>query len=173
MQLTKRYINKTDSGTYLKLGDGESVIGVFRGEIYESYIRWDEGKSKPVTKDAAGAKSRFKANFIVKEAGTYIAKVFEFSPTTYNQLVEINEMGPLEKTKVKIIRRGVSKDTVYMIMPSTTALTEGELLAIGDAKLNILDDKQVMVKQHAADGFAPPSEPDFNGPIFDDEKMPF
>ncbi len=104
-------------GSFLKLKDGESKTGVCRGEIHEFAILWANGKSALCSPDDEGAKTRFRLNIIVHEDGKFVCKIWEFGLTLYNQLADIAEEYDLEKTKIKITRRGVGTDTIYMILP--------------------------------------------------------
>ncbi len=173
MQLKRIEVNrKTDSGSYLKLSDGESAIGTFRGEVYEKFVVWENGRSKQVSGSTSGAKSRYTANFICKDGDKYVAKIFEFSPSVYMQLHEINSEYPLETAKVKITRRGMNKETSYVIMPSPKGLSAQELAAIEAVPLQILNSKaETKAKPESAS--ADPFMDD--APIFDDEKnsLPF
>jgi hypothetical protein len=127
---------------FLKIPDGQSVNGVFRGEIHTFYNKWVNGKGQEVGPDEPGAKPRFKLNFVTYENGAFIAKIFEFPQTVYNQLADIHEVYPLDKTKVQITRRGTGTDTVYMILPLVApkdVLSPGLLQQIEAVQLNVLD----------------------------------
>lgn len=144
MKFTKREVQSGEKGSnlFLKLADGQSVTGVLRGENYEFYNKWINGKSQLTTADDPEGKSRFRANFVTVEDGRLTAKIWEFPLTVYNQLADIAEEYDLEKTKIKITRRGTGTDTVYMILPllkepiSAKAIKEIEAV-----KLNILEHK--------------------------------
>lgn len=120
MNIPKREIpngNGAGGDLFLKLKDGESKIGVCRGELYEFFQVWENGRSRIAEPDEKGAKSRFRLNFVSYENGKFVARIWEFGLTVYNQLAEINEEYPLEKTKLKVTRKGTGTDTVYMILP--------------------------------------------------------
>lgn len=106
-----------NSGKFLRIKSGESIKGVFRGEIYEFMIKWENNKSHVVENLDLTKNNRFKLNFVVFEEGRFIAKIWEFSQTVYNTLSSIAEEYPLEKTKVKITRQGVGTETTYHILP--------------------------------------------------------
>lgn len=116
----KEHVSENSSGgAFLKLADGESVNGVFVGDIYEFWGKWD-GKTTVVAAEGdEGAKLRFRCNFITTEPGTeeLVVKIWEFPLMIYNQLKDINEEYPLEQTKMKITRKGVKTNTEYTIMP--------------------------------------------------------
>lgn len=142
MKFQKRELPVGDGngGLFLRLKDGESVVGVFRGEIYEFHQIWEGGKSHVVSEDHPGAKSRFRLNFVPK--GESKPKIFEFGLTIYNQLAEISEDYEVEKTAVKITRRGTGTDTVYIIIPAKEQPTEKQLKLLADIPLNILNHKE-------------------------------
>lgn len=120
MKFNKRDIPKSDGSggnMFMRLKDGESVTGVCRGEVYEFFIIWENNRSRIVKQSEDGAKSRFRLNLVVHEDGKFIAKIWEFGLTIYNQLSDISDEYNLEETKLKISRRGVGTDTVYMILP--------------------------------------------------------
>ncbi len=167
MIFTKREVSARGEGgdLFLKVADGESVIGVFRGEIFEFYQSWPQGGKKTVySEPTAGASARFKANFVTKdESGKFVAKVWEFGLTVYNQLAEIADEYDITTTKIKLSRRGAGKETVWMILPLLKEplgpVTLTELAAV---PLNLLG--------------APPkgsSPPKDNAPWPDNEDIPF
>ncbi len=126
---------------FLKLTDGQSIVGVFRGEIHSFYIKWVNNKSFPCSPDDPGAKVRFRLNFVTYENEAFTAKTFEFPQTVYNQLANKAEEFDLEKTKVRIMRKGIGTDTEYIF----TALPKEPIgstmmKAIEDTPLNIIDD---------------------------------
>jgi hypothetical protein len=146
MKFTKRDMPERDDrgpGIFLKFKDGESKTGVCRGEVYEFFQVWENGKSQVVARDHADAKSRFRLNFVILEDGKFVPKIFEFGIVVYNLLAEISEEYDLEKTKVKITRRGTGTDTVYMVLPllkePISAKTMKEIEAV---PLNILEHKE-------------------------------
>lgn len=140
MRFEKR--TPTDGGSYLKLKDGESKTGVFRGDIYEYAIVWEARKSREVAKNSPGAKARFRLNFVVREDGELKAKIFDFGLTLYNQLAGISEEYDLEKTALKITRQGTGTDTVYVIIPSKEQPNEKALEQLSSVKLNYLESKK-------------------------------
>ena len=105
------------SKNFLKLKDKESVQGIFRGDLHEFFVVWENGKSQEVGQDTPGAKFRFCVNFVVKEGTGYVAKLFEQGLTVYNQLRELHDEYELDKIVVKITRNGTGTDTTYSVMP--------------------------------------------------------
>lgn len=142
MKFTKREAPKNEgigASNFLKVADGQSVQGVFRGEVHEFYQSWPRGGEKQIfDKPTPGASSRFRLNFVTQEDGKFVAKVWEFGLTVYNQLAEISEAYPLEVTKVKISRRGVDKNTQWMIIP-LGPVDKKALPTIEAVNLNILN----------------------------------
>jgi hypothetical protein len=155
---------------FLKLKDGESKVGVFRGERpYEFFQVWEDGKSQVVDADHPNAKSRFRLNFVTKEDGELKVKIFEFGLTVHNMLADISESYDLEQTAVKITRRGLGTDTVYLILPVPPKEQPNatQLKAIQALPLNILEHKP-QVKNHA-----PQAAWDDGDPGPDSEGLPF
>lgn len=144
MKFTKREVMQSEGNSlFLKLKDGESTTGVFRGEIYEFYSRWEGNRSRITTPDDPEAKTRFRANFVTKEDGRFLAKIWEFGIVTYNQLADLNEEYPLEDTKVKITRRGTGTDTIYNILPLLKEpIAAKDMKTIQGTPLNILEHKE-------------------------------
>jgi hypothetical protein len=143
VKFQKREVPKSEGGgLFLRLEDGESKVGVFRGEIYEFFQYWEGNKSHVVTADHPKAKSRFRLNFVTKEEGVMQARIFEFPTIIYNQLAELSEEYDLEKTAVKITRRGVGIDTVYMIIPAKDQPSPAQLKAIQAIDLAMLEHKE-------------------------------
>ena len=138
----KQEVSHSGSNKFLKVGDGQSVNGVFRGEIYTFYNKWVNGKGMTCSPDDPGAKPRFKLNFVTMEDGKFVAKIFEFPQTVYNLLSDINDVYPLDKTKVKVSRRGTGTDTTYNILPLVNEPISGTTLnQIESVALQVLDDK--------------------------------
>ena len=153
MKFQKRDIPTGDGkgGLFLKFKDGESKVGVFRGEVFEFFQVWEGGKSQVVDPDHPMAKSRFRLNFCTKEDGEMKVKIFEFGLTVYNQLAEISVDYDLEQTAVKITRRGTGTDTVYMIIPAKEQPTASQLKAIQALPINFLEHKDKPQSAPAAD----------------------
>lgn len=105
------------SKNFLKLKDKESIQGIFRGELHEFFVLWENGKSREVEPGFPGGKFRFRVNFVVKEGAVYVPKIFEQGLMVYNQLRELHNEYNLEQTVVKITRNGLGTDTTYSILP--------------------------------------------------------
>lgn len=174
MKMQKREAAKQDGGLFFKLKDGESKIAVLRGEFFEHYVKWFNGKSQEANPNDPESKSRFKVNIVLFESGPPKALIWDMNITTYNSLVSVNEEYPLETTKIKITRHGSGTDTTYSIValdPRKHALTESSLKQLSEVKLNILNAKAKPIAPPAGeDDFGPPP-PDLDEE--DDERIPF
>lgn len=149
-------VKNSDEGgsSYLKLEDGQSINGVFRGEVYQFYQHWPPGGEKIVSdKPFPGGSMRFKANFVVYENKRFIAKVFEFTATTNNALANLAKVCDIRKTKVMISRNGVGKKTQYTVLPVLNEpLTDEQIKKIEATELNVLNGQMsqtVLPKSHA------------------------
>ncbi len=152
------------SGAYLRLKDGESVNGVFKGDILKFWQVWPKGGDKQIfVEPAPGASPRFKVNIVVHENGEFVAKVFEFTKSISSQLADLQEDYDLSNTKVKITRRGEGTATVYSIIPSKDQPTPSQLKIINSVQLNALS---VSTKE-------PPKELKNYAPSDDSDEVPF
>lgn len=131
------------SNLFLRLKDGESITGICRGEVYTFFNRWTGKTSEVVSEDAEGAKPRYRVNFVTVEEGVLVAKIWEFPNAVLEQLEGINDEYPLEKTKIKITRRGTGTDTIYMILPLLKEpISPKAMKEIEAVHMNILEHKQ-------------------------------
>lgn len=112
----------------IRLQDGQSVVGVLRGD--------------PVTFERAfkpGEKSKFRfwVNFIVKEEGSYKAKILDGGWKLFAQLKELQDAGwVLETSWVKVSRTGKGQnDTTYSATPSPQPVIAETLAAISKVSL--------------------------------------
>lgn len=142
MKFTKRTMEPREEGggNFLKLKDGDQVKVVFVGEIFEFYQSWPFGGEKQIyDKPTAGACPRFKVNLALIENGKLTIKIWEFGLPIYIQLGDINEVYPLEKTKIQLTRRGEGKKTTYAILPLIKDAISYKLsVDIKGLKLNVL-----------------------------------
>jgi hypothetical protein len=133
------------SKNILKIKSGESATGVFRGNPKDFRQHWKDNKSTVCTgRDTcdlckAGEKSafRFRINFVTRENGALLAKVFEQGKSLYEQLKLLNKEIDLEKTSIKITRQGTGTQTTYMLIPGAQ-ITEEQDKQISELKLNEL-----------------------------------
>lgn len=138
----------------IKLKAGESIKGVFMGEVHEFRQHWADNKptlcpgQNDCSKCANGEKPsfRFQINLVVKENDAYVAKVWEQGWTVFLALKSLHEGGyDLEKYLMKISRTGSTKnDTVYSIVPVPNGLlTPAQLKEIAQVKLIQLTDEPI------------------------------
>jgi hypothetical protein len=162
MKFIKRELPKTDggSGMFLRFKDGEARVGVFKGEIYEFHQIWEGGKSKVVSDDHPGAKSRFRLNFLSKVDGEMKPQIFEFGLMVYNMLAEISEDYDLEKTAVKITRRGTGTDTTYIIIPAKEQPNAAQLKTLAAIELLTLEHKESTPGHTELKNYAPTGSDD-------------
>lgn len=112
---------------FLKLKSGESVRGVFRGDIYEFRQHFEKAENKGylcLESEACefcqqGKKSsfRFRLNIVIKENETYSVKIYENGWGVYEMLKTLHEDYNLETHLMKITRNGSGTDTTYSILP--------------------------------------------------------
>lgn len=128
-------------GSFLKIEDGQSVTGVFRGNVHKYYQLWPQGGEKKVSDEPfPGAQLRFKANFVVYENKQFVAKIFDFVANTNNSLANLSKVCDVRKTKVMITRNGMGKKTTYTVLPVLNEpITEEQLKKIEAVELNLLN----------------------------------
>lgn len=114
---------------FLKLKDGESVRGVFRGVPVIFRQHWSNGrgivcpgKACELCAEKNKALFRFRLNFVMQEGGQYVAKIVEQGWQFFNALKQLNEEFPLENYVVKIIRTGSGSDTKYQVIQTQNGL---------------------------------------------------
>jgi hypothetical protein len=105
-------------GKFLKIGDGESVYCILRGDIKTSYQKWNGTTYESAKKGDEGASLRFKVNVVVFEDKKPVAKILEGGGHLYFDFKAINDEYPLENTLIKISRVGVRQNTRYTVMPA-------------------------------------------------------
>jgi hypothetical protein len=148
---------------FLRIKDGEDVVGMLRGEVYPFYAV-GFGQDTRVVGPGEGGKERFRHNFIVKEGGKYVAKIWEFGPKIYDTLGALESGGwDLQTTMITISRTGSTKEntryTVTPIKKEPSALVLKEIEAL---PLNMLEHRESLpmptVKNYApgADDEEPP-----------------
>jgi hypothetical protein len=125
---------------FVKLKEGESIVGVFRGEPYVFYRTFGEQVEHDTW--AEGRAFRFRINFITKDGEEYKARIFENGSKVRDILMSCNEEYGLDAV-YKIVRKGVGTDTTYNILFQSKLLAEQiqkmdalplEVLRFGGAK---------------------------------------
>jgi hypothetical protein len=124
------------SKTYLKLTDGSSVIGVFRGEIDIIYQVYENGRYKTVSSTDANGIFRFNVNFIVKENGMLVAKIFQGNYHDFKTLEEINSQMSLDTTYIKLTQTGERQSKRISFTPQVKSKPDEAKLSL--VTLNIL-----------------------------------
>lgn len=156
---------------FVKIKDGETIYGVFKGDPVAFGLIWDQKKMVPI--GTPKSTFRFRVNFITKEGASYVAKVFEQGKTVYQMLKELNESYPLESTAVSIKRTGSTKDDTYytiLPLPPKQQPADQSWAVIHNVKLLDLQPKAKAAQEPAFDANEPwPDE----APPIDGEELPF
>lgn len=151
---------------FLKIKDGEKVLGVFKGDPVEFYKIFAENRIVPA--GTKGASFKFRINFVTKEGASYVAKVLEQGATVYDMLKDLNEAYPLAETVVEIKRTGATKDdTRYSILPLHPSRQPGEVAwkVINQVQLNALEQARAEASPEPDFGEPPPEAYDENSEI--------
>lgn len=109
-----------NADNFLKIKDGESVKGVFRGEPETFYVYWEGKKSVECEPTHEKARFRFRINFVTRgKDGNLVSKIWDQGPTIYNALKDLNLEYELADTVVNIKRTGSGlNDTSYSVIPA-------------------------------------------------------
>ena len=134
-----------DNGSlFVKLGDGDSIEGVFVDSPREFYVKWEVvgGKNTKIESDEPqdGYKWRFKSNFAQLVNGEVKMRIFEGGAMIYDALSGLNSAGyELGQTVVKVSRKGLKLNTDYTTLPLPVMLSESQLDSIAAAKRHSLE----------------------------------
>lgn len=163
------------SDKFLKIKPGTSQVGVLRGEIYDYFVLWADGKTQIVSSTTPKAKPRFRVNVVVYDAESkkMIPKIFEFGLTVYNQFAEIAEHYDITRMKVSIARKGEKLDTEWTVMPLV-----GPKHDLSETAMKMIEavDLLQLEPSNRPEGAMKPSEGDFPGfdaPIPEHLEIPF
>lgn len=134
----------TKSSIFLKLKDKETIKGVFRGEPFGYFYNYETKET--ANEQRPGFTKKYRVNFIIKENGAYVAKIWEFGTKINRQLFIMNKNYnyKLEQVMVSITRHGAPKDpkTEYFISPEPNWLVSPDLeRIISQVKLHDLQNK--------------------------------
>lgn len=160
-----------DGKDFIKLKDGDSVVAVLQGTPFDFKQHWDNQKPSLCSQDdkcffcKRGDKPKFgfRVNAIVTENGQPMARILAGGWKLYEALIDLNSDYPLEKTAIKVSRKGSGmNDTRYSVLPSPTPLTEAQLNSIKAVKLLDLTNFE-----------STPKEPSFGNKTLKDEDIPF
>lgn len=103
---------------YLKIKDGETIHGVFRGDPYEGYSNFQTKKWYPLEAGKQeGTSYRFRVNVIIKEGASYVAKVWEQGYERTKDIAKLmkeakryHQQDTLDNLVIAITRHGATKD---------------------------------------------------------------
>lgn len=107
------------SKSFLKLSNGDSTIGVFKGNLEVFYQVFENGKYRTVPKDDANGQFKFRVNFITKENGVLVAKIFSGNWHDYKALKDYHEEYNLETIFMKVTQTGERQTKRISFMPMT------------------------------------------------------
>lgn len=131
----EKKLKEEGGGRFLKLKDGEKVVGVFVGEPVTLYKKYQD--KTEYSEWAPDRNFKFKLNFLIKENGVWVAKIFEQGKTVLHSIVAVKNKYGLE-CLFEISRKGSGKDdTVYHIL-FEEKLSPGAKEEIKKVKLNDL-----------------------------------
>lgn len=109
--------NKVSSKTFLKVGDGNSVVGVFKGDPETFYRIYEDGKYKIVPKSDVNGKFTFQMNVIIRENEELVAKLFQGNWHNLEDLKALHKEYNLEETCIKISQTGERQSKRISFMP--------------------------------------------------------
>ncbi len=132
---------KAGGGKFVKLENGKSIEGVFRGDPYTFFSIYGDKERREFDDQVPNSQFKFKINLVVKENGAYVAKVFGSGWTTFNSLdTMIQELGQDQLFKLICSKSG--NKTSYNIVPKGP-ITQAEKQNIAAVKLHKLSDNKV------------------------------
>jgi hypothetical protein len=114
---------------FLKIGDGKSVVGVFRGDIHTYYQVFENGRYRVVPSTDANGKFAFKINFICKDNGSLVAKIFQGNYYDYQALRELHDEYDLEKVYTQISQTGERQTKRISFLPKIKQKPDEKQLA--------------------------------------------
>jgi hypothetical protein len=145
---------KPNMRNYLKIPPGGFVKGVFRGDPHTYRSHWGStgsvlcaGDDCELCKDKKSS-FRFRINFISREDGQLVSRVFEGGGKVYDQLEALHSEYNLEKTFIKISRQGSRKETTYTIMPLPEKFTQASENELSKVDLQDLGDGETVEREH-------------------------
>jgi hypothetical protein len=125
---------KAGGGSFVKLDDGEKIVGVFRSPslAFKSNFRLKTEYKMGLPLYPEGTVTRVKINFLVNEKGTWVPKVFAGTSKTAAAIDGVVAKFGLDYA-YEIQRDGKDKP-VYRVLPER-ALTPEEIAIINEVKL--------------------------------------
>lgn len=110
-------------GDFIKLKDGDEIMGVFRGEPVVYFKAFEQETKTSIIKkeyfehNGKSAQKRFRFNFITKVGDKHVCKIFEGSKTAGESLSMALDEYDIVSTVFKIKRVGSGmQDTTYHFM---------------------------------------------------------
>lgn len=134
----------TEEKKYVKLNDGEEVVGVLSGEPKLEYVVWvnDKGKKTKtvVPEGTKDSKFRFLVNLAVKgKDGKWEAKVLEQGKSVFNAIKKLRNVGyNLNDTFIALSRSGTGLETEYSLVTLPTKLSDEDKAQLATLELNEL-----------------------------------
>ena len=122
-------VNQEATSSWIRLGDEESVSGVFVGQAYDFHRFWDGQKSVVCTLEAGRKVSdkvskRVLQNFATTDGNVLI---FEGSKALFKRIVNFKKLNMVEgPLAIKITREGVDMDTKYNVTLATNRIESNE-----------------------------------------------
>lgn len=167
----KKYDVQTDGGKWLKIGPGETVTMILRGDIYEEleWQKWVNGQAKKVPPGTKGASPKFQVNAIVYNAKEkkFECKIFGFGLMIYRELEKIANHYTIEEIKIAVTRTGTGLNTEWEVIAlagKQHEISPTSLEMIEQVPLHILGEKK-------ADDVGSPPPAEEGDPGFD--SIPF
>lgn len=130
----EKAVEESGSELFVKLKDGEEIIGVFRGEPYCFRQIFKDQTEYPVDAFLKGASFKFKIAFITKDEGKYVAKIFQGSKRVSETLLDAKNEYGLDCT-FKVKRTGSGKDDTRYSILFKAKLSPAELKEINSIEL--------------------------------------
>lgn len=160
---------KGSSKTFLKIGEGNSIVGVFRGDPEIYYQIFENGKYKVVSKETPGSQFKFAINFVMKENGALVSKIFQGNWHDLKALKALHEEFNLEETYVKVSQSGERQNKRLSFMPMTKQKPDQASIRSVD-----LQDAKPRSQQAANVGYGDVSGySETKVTLFDEETVPF
>lgn len=133
---------KNEKGNlFLKLADGESVEGIFRGEPFLFYQKFKDPTEHKEW--AEGRSFKFKINFLVKENGIWIAKILQGGSTIRDLLLDAKDEYGIDCV-FKFKRVGLGREDTRYSLLFKAQLTPEQIEAANRIKLNSFERKIIV-----------------------------
>lgn len=167
-QLAKKSEESSKGGMFLKLEDGQEVVGVFRGDPFLFYKEKYPGKREYAHK-VQGSSFRFRINFVMKVGDGYEPRILEQGSLLANVMTAHKAEYGID-CWYKIKREGTKLDTEYHLFYKGD-LTPEELEKVNEVSLVELKLSSQRTRDQGVDIFDPP--PPDDTPLPTEEDIPF